>query len=249
MSDAIVPSFPLMLLNAGQISWTPFHHWNDRCLLSYKRSREACIGSLYYIPAHRQPRFRQPSPARVDAKGRWVLLAEDHQPLVFAELHRYNFGYQSDLLYVTFCEATPQWQDALAVLISGVLLSSATDVLRVILVNAPTLAAESSVALPAEWGRAVTLHHLSRRLKELTALAGSRLELLAQPAVEVLPQDWWGREPGKALRAQMGYIERRGLAERRDEAAKRKKPTPVRRKSLLRRLFFPAYKRSRKSKK
>lgn len=247
MSDAIVPSFPLMLLNAGQISWTPFHQWNDRCLLSYKISREACIGSLYYIPAHRQPRFHQPSPARADAKGRWVLLGETGEPLVFADLHRYNFGYQSDLLYVNFREASPDWQEALAVLVSGVLLSSDSDVLRVVLVNAPTLAADPALTLPAEWGKAVTLHHLSRRLKELAG-AGTKgdesaLELLAQPALEVLPQDWWGREPGKALRSQMGYIERLGKAERMNEAAKRKKPTPVRRKSLLRRLFFPFSKR------
>lgn len=246
MSDSIVPSFPLMLLNAGPLTWTPYHQWNDRCLLSYRASRAACGGSLYYIPAYRKPRDQRNAPVRVhaDAKGRWLLADDAAEPLLFAELHRYNYGYQSDLLIIyqpahPLSEPGPKlepvlerelWQDALALVISGALLSSGSDVMRVVV-------GEGVPPLPEEWGKAVTLHYLSRRVREATTAAP--VHLVAQPVLEVIPAAWWAQEPGKGLSTQLGYIASRREALEGAARLKRKKPTPVRRKGLLRRLLFP----------
>lgn len=242
MSDPIVPSFPLMLLNAGAITWVPFHRWNESCLFSYKRSRLDCIGSLYSIPAHYRQRSNtysyHQSHAAPDAKGRWALVDDLEQPVLFADLHRYDFGYQSDLLYIH--EAQPpkagrepsDWLSAVAVVVSGAMLSSGSDVLRVVVVK------EREGLEPFwEWGKTLTLHQMNRRMRELTAK--SSLALVPKQVLEILPHDWWEREPGKALKPQLRYIEvRRRLIDGEAEA-KRKKPTPVRRKGLLRRLFFP----------
>lgn len=240
MSDSIVPSFPLMLINAGPLTWTPYHQWNDRCLLSYRASRAACGGSLYHIPAYRKPRDQRNAPVRVhaDAKGRWLLAGDDEaEPLLFAELHRYNYGYQSDLLIIfrphhgaAAVLEGESWQDAMSLAISGALLSSGSDVLRVVV-------GEGIPLMPEEWGRAMTLHHLSRRMREATA--GAPVQLLAQPVLEVIPAAWWAQEPGKGLSTQLGYIASRREALDGAARLKRKKPTPVRRKGLLRRLLFP----------
>lgn len=238
MSDPIVPSFPLMLLNAGDITWTPYHRWNDSCLFSYKRSRLDCIGSLYTIPAHYRVRTNNysyhASLAAPDAKGRWALMTDDEEPQIFADLHRYDFGYQSDLLFIhQVAPVTPErWLAAAAVVISGAMLSSGTDVLRVVGVKD----GETPAGLWG-WGKKLTLHQLSHRMRELTA--GRRLELSPKEVLEVLPQDWWQREPGKGLRPQLRYIELRRQHLDGEAAARQKKPTPVRRKGLLRRLFFP----------
>lgn len=228
-----ISSFPVMLINSGKQIWIPFHLWDDAFINCYRASRVNSTGSLYDVPAYYKERYH-PKP---DYKGKWIFTKDEKEvPLMWGELHRFNFGFQYDLLFFEKIAQFSGEEEALSLLISGTILSSGSDILRVFPAS-PASSYFIKSLVERKCGDVKKVSYLSRKV---VALSKKRvLSLVEIEGIEILSCDWWDTTPGKKYKKELSYIgiSRSSLDQK--EADRNKKPTKTSRRGVLSRLFFP----------